>query len=42
VNGGKGIYVGGTLVSSLISLALWRHWQARVGDLRGPVGANHP
>ena len=46
MNGGKGIYVGETLVSILISLALYnmgrREAEVRGSDLRAALDADHP
>ena len=42
MNGGKGIYVGGTLVSILISLALYATGRRESANLRRTLGADHP
>ena len=42
MNGGKGIYVGGTLISILISLALYFSGKRETAIFVGLVGSDHP
>jgi len=42
MNGGKGIYVGGTLISILISLALYFSGKRETAISCRAVGADHP
>ena len=42
MNGGKGLYVGGTLVSILISLALYSTGKRESAIFVGLVGPDHP